>query len=93
MCICVSVWEALKALMASFHCGHQVPSDNVAVVSSVFQLRLQTHVSHRHTVDGGARHVKGRFNDLDGNLSSAHCVPCMHFTSAAKASILKELWL
>lgn len=43
VCICVYVWEAFKALMASFHCGHPVSSDNVTMVCGSFlQLCLQT---------------------------------------------------
>lgn len=42
VCVCVRVpecvWVAFQALMASFHCGHLVSSDNVTAVSSVFQL-------------------------------------------------------
>lgn len=48
VCFCVCAWLAFRALMAIFHCGHRVPSDNVTVVSLVFQRCPQTHVSHKH---------------------------------------------
>lgn len=74
MCVWVCAWVTFKALMANFHCGHLVSSDNVTVVSSVFQLCLQTHVSHKH-VDKDTRHAKERLTDSDGHFSSVHCVP------------------
>lgn len=45
VCMHLDVGGRLSKLMASFHCGHLVSSDNMTVVSSVFQLCLQTRVT------------------------------------------------
>lgn len=46
VCVCVFAWVAFKVLMATFHCGHLVSSDNVTEVSSV--LPTDTRVSYKH---------------------------------------------